>query len=548
MKSSIFCTILLILLTSLLTLCCQGRHQANVRSIEQTMELAQTDADSALQLLQGMDRTTFSDEETALFSLAYAMAQDKSGLDVHSDSMIRVPYNYFHTRPTHRHYGKCMYYMGKYYMLLDSIDESMVCFKEAIHASELQNDTANLCMAMEKYAMVATLRYPKSSLYYASKAVELYEKYSRATIPNLVLYMLNQAECYSFCGNQQKAIEIAQKTLKTIQKNGNQAVLASAYQDLSQLYCETGRVGEALALAKLSCNISPNPDRSKLLNLSECYLQNGQYENCQQILDSLTGKSDQANFDLFHRRLTIATLQGRIDMVMPLTDSVISYLEKMYVESAKEKEKYHASSLKQVQQLAYMQGQSSEYKTLFIWQILVSLLVLAFAYLIYIIRTKKIPLQLVQIKANSDRECEVKLKGKDIALQIRENEIMQQKESNELLKNYIVSKTKVIEKVRVLDSNGTKRIALDETDWEEMEHYLNAVHNGVVQRLRKKFPDFKEKDIQLLMLLKVGLSAKNMANIYCIQEKSIQQKLYVYKKKMGINGKDLSLREYLEAL
>ena len=70
MKSSFFCTFLFILLTSLLTLCCQGRHQANVRSIEQTMELAQTDADSALQLLKGMDRTTFSNEETALFSLA----------------------------------------------------------------------------------------------------------------------------------------------------------------------------------------------------------------------------------------------------------------------------------------------------------------------------------------------------------------------------------------------------------------------------------------------------------------------------------------------
>lgn len=69
-------------------------HGSN-QTIDIAYHLAAFAPDSALSLLQGMRGTTLSLEEQARYALVYTMAQDKSGLDVDNDSLLRAAYTYY---------------------------------------------------------------------------------------------------------------------------------------------------------------------------------------------------------------------------------------------------------------------------------------------------------------------------------------------------------------------------------------------------------------------------------------------------------------------
>ena len=48
------------------------------------------------------------------------------------------------------------------------------------------------------------------------------------------------------------------------------------------------------------------------------------------------------------------------------------------------------------------------------------------------------------------------------------------------------------------------------------------------------------------MLLRLGIPNASMAAIYNIEEKSIRQNLFLVKKKLGIDGKNISARKFIE--
>ncbi|MDO4209393.1 MAG: hypothetical protein Q4E44_06985, partial [bacterium] len=55
-----------------------------------------------------------------------------------------------------------------------------------------------------------------------------------------------------------------------------------------------------------------------------------------------------------------------------------------------------------------------------------------------------------------------------------------------------------------------------------------------------------DKDVQLFMLLRLQIPANRIASIYCISEKAVKQKLYLYKEKVGLEGEKTSLRAFIE--
>lgn len=111
--------------------------------------------DNALSLLQTLNRSRFSEVEAAHYALVYTLSQDKSGIDVSNDSLLRLAYNHYRTLPTDSLYSRCMYYMGKYYLLTDSAHAAAHCLHEAERAAAASCDTAVQCMALEKLSTLS---------------------------------------------------------------------------------------------------------------------------------------------------------------------------------------------------------------------------------------------------------------------------------------------------------------------------------------------------------------------------------------------------------
>ena len=143
--------IILLVLTVFLVTGCKEKHN---KAIDIAYQLTATVPDSALSVLNGVNQAKLGKAEMARYALVYTIAQDKSGLDVDNDSLLRTAYTYYNNREDDSLYAKCEYYMGKYYMLNDSTELALDCLQKAADVSEKNGDRYTQCMALEKYSRV----------------------------------------------------------------------------------------------------------------------------------------------------------------------------------------------------------------------------------------------------------------------------------------------------------------------------------------------------------------------------------------------------------
>lgn len=101
----------------------------------------------------------------------------------------------------------------------------------------------------------------------------------------------------------------------------------------------------------------------------------------------------------------------------------------------------------------------------------------------------------------------------------------------------------------ILDLKGEKKGEILKADeWKEIENFMQNADPGFLDRLQEKCPTLTKKDVQLMMLVRLRIPSKNIASVYGINEKSIKQKLFVYKSRVGLENEEMSLRDYIETL
>jgi len=125
--------IILLVLTVFLVTGCKDTHN---KAIDIAYQLTATAPDSALSVLNGVNQAKLSKAEMARYALVYTIAQDKSGLDVDNDSLLRTAYTYYNNREEDSLYAMCEYYMGKYYMLNNSTEKALKCLFNSIRVAE----------------------------------------------------------------------------------------------------------------------------------------------------------------------------------------------------------------------------------------------------------------------------------------------------------------------------------------------------------------------------------------------------------------------------
>ena len=78
-----------LLFVIVLSSCNDSRKLETIRQAEMLM---QEQPDSALRVLQTINRHSLRGKTLARYALIYSIAQDKSGLDVTNDSLLRIAY------------------------------------------------------------------------------------------------------------------------------------------------------------------------------------------------------------------------------------------------------------------------------------------------------------------------------------------------------------------------------------------------------------------------------------------------------------------------
>lgn len=499
------------------------------KQISVALSLVDRKPDSAISVLNGVDQFSLSDRNMAMFSLAYTIAQDKSGLDVDKDSLLRYAYNWYKDKPSDSLYAKCMYYMGKYYMLNDSSEKAINCFEQAVRKSKEDKDTVYLCFSLEKLSKVVRIYSPQKALPYARNVVRMYDKASKATIPNRIYSRLNLCQCLYMCNSINSALSLCHSTLRMAILYGDTFLISVVYQEMASYYSSLGKSVEALKCIKKSLNYKIQENEpSQKISLAWAYIDTDSLEQAEKVLRNLKVKSEMDRYTIYSLFADIAMKRKNIRVFMLNNDSARYALENMYKKSLQGKVQYYEIAIKNIRKQAILEQKTYLQEGFII--LLVIVLVFASLMVYYKFSYNK-----------KHKKLEIEMLEK-----LHKEEISHKNLQLTIMRNYLMKKVDISGKLQSFQKNEGLHILLDEKDWKELEEFLENADGMFVTRLKKEFPKLRKIDVRLMMLLRIKVPQKTLSDIFCISEKAIKQKLYLYKSKVGIEGKNLSLREWVE--
>ena len=161
------------------------------------------------------------------------------------------------------------------------------------------------------------------------------------------------------------------------------------------------------------------------------------------------------------------------------------------------------------------------------------------AFILYVYRQYK---QRAEWKIQSEQE------KREMEEKMYEEKMRHKEIQLSTMRSYLLKKINIAKRIEEIRGNKKEKVVLTEEDWKEIKMFVNNVEGNFISRLKKRFPKLSDEDIKFMILIRLKMSSKAMGLIYNISEKSIRQKLFVYKSKVGLERENnQSLRSFIEA-
>ena len=535
MRRSISFTILFFMMLLVLVSC----YQSYKRELGLAYMLAESKPDSALAFLNRINQGKLSDEDMAKYALTYYMAQDKSGLGVDNDSLIRIAYDWYGEHQDDSLYATSLYYMGKCYLLNDSMEQAKACLEKSYSISDSLHHLNVKCLALDKLIEVEEQLAPYKALEYAKALVKMYESMPNVSIYNKVAAHLRLGENFFYVDSLQQALEEEKKAYRLAIYVNDNDLLSSVKQNLASTFEEMGENDSCLFYAQQAYELQGASSFSCLLNLALAYISVDSIKQAFVLLNQATPKTAEDHYSVFYMKSKAAMKAQDYKKAKTFSDSACCYLQDMYRTASKAKISYYTSFLKKESERARIQGKAEMQRWVFGLIVLLGLILISFV--VYAYRSYR-KLSLARIA----HEQEIFSQKQQMMEKLHQEELTHRDVQLSVMRTYLLKKIEVVEKLNSSVPNESKHIVLSDNDWTELEVFLDSVEDLFVSRLKKVHPNLSNADVRLMMLLRLKLSQKTLASIYCVSEKAIKQKLFLYKDKVGIKNEHFSLRNYIE--
>ena len=532
MRRATFYVIWAFMMASVLVSC----HQSHKKELDLAYALAASKPDSALAFLNHIDQVKLSEEDMAKYALTYYMAQDKSGLDVDNDSLIRIAYDWYEEYQEDSLYATALYYMGKYFLLNDSMEQAKVCLEKSYSISDSLHNMSLKCLALDKLIEVEEQLAPYKALNDAKVLVKMYESMPNVTIYNKVAAHLRLGENFFYVDSLQQALKAEKNAYRLAMYADDKGLLSYVSQDLASTFEEIGEKDSCLFYARQAYNLNGTDRFSCQLMLASAYILADSIKQAFAVLKQATPKTAEGRYSVFYTRSQAASKAQDYRMAKTFSDSACCYLQEMYRTASKAKISYYSSFLVKESERAKMQGKAELQRWVFGLVVLLGLILISFVLYAYWSYRK---LSLARIAHEQEKQQMMEM--------LHQEELSHRDAQLTVMRNYLQKKIEVVEKLNSIVPNESKHIVLSDSDWTELEVFLDSVEDLFVSRLKQKHPNLSKADLRLMMLLRLKLSQKTLASIYCVSEKAIKQKLFLYKDKVGIKNEHFSLRNYIES-
>ena len=515
--------------------------------IDNMLAIVDTSPDSVLSILKNVSANNLDEEEYAKYALVYTWVLDKHGNDVSNDSLLRHAYIYYKEHANDKFHARCMYYMGKYYTIVDSIEQAEQCYNLAVESANRHKDCKTESFSYEKLSRLMAGHAPQKAEEYAIKAYDCYNKFNSRDSMNLVYLLLNVGYCSMQNNHSVQAKNKMKEALHISTLLNDSILISSSYQNLSVLYNFCGQKDSSLYAIRKAFEYLSHPNISCRQALVDALLSNNLINEAEEQLAEINPKTDIGIYSKLYKQHILSIKKKDEVKAVLFADSAYLCLEKMYSKELDAKSKYYQDFIHETQKK--VDAQRLAKNTGFI----ILLATIAIAFLIYVYFTYKRH-ALLKLKNEEEKnriklalEQELHKKETEYLKTMHEKEISNRDIQLKVIRDFLMKKISITQKIKQIKETPECRKLLQEDDWEELEVFLNSVDNMFVCRIKERFPLLTNKDVQLFMLLRLQIPANRIASIYCISEKAVKQKLYLYKEKVGLEGAKTSLRAFIES-
>ena len=511
----------------------------NADTIDRWMDAAGENPDSVLNLLNKFSKNNLDEEQMAKYALCYTIAQDKSGLDVADDSLIRIAFNYYADKLDDKLAAKCHYYMGKTLWIKNETAQATYCLITAADLAEQMADTAILCIANSKLSTILRETNPEEALVLARKAAEIYSVYTNRTIPNMIYSKLLYAESLLYVDSLNISLTIMQEALNEAIIYGDSAILANTYQDISVVTNLLGEYELSVHTAELSESYRTHTSYCSKAALAVAYINSGRINDFYSVWDSIIITDCSSQFKAY---IDYCKYVAEADSTSPAQTDITSWYHNMN-ESINDRDRICVQNARKMILLNKKYSAISDTNKKLLLVVLGFSIVLLFVLFGFFVFKKKnvtkninpdsastmshkpmTPCQSIESKTDSEYQEQLY----NIRLHVRS---LYPDVLNQILNSHI-------------DNKGNPR----KEDMSCLIGYLETADGRFITRLRKQYPALSDRDTYFIMLIRFGLKNKEIANIYSISEHSVQQRMFVCKKKLNISDPNLSLRSFVRSI
>ena len=500
--------------------------------------LVQEQPDSALHLLQTINRRSLSGENLARYALVYSMAQNKSGIDVASDSLLRIAYDYYTLHPEDSLYARCQYYMGRYYVLADSAKQGEDCFRTAARYAEERGEYYTLYLALNKLAREIRYADAARALEYSKQAYHIYSEHCPPIITNKILLLLEIGDACLLANKEDSALYYMDLSLAEANLAGDSSLIGGVLQEKSLVYTKLEDFPQALSLAKAAWEITPSKNINLASCLAGCYADADSARQARELYSAIVlGGNYEQKYLAYKNLATLAAKDKDATAFLAYSDSSYECMRKMYMQVLKTKSDYYQDLIRLQKENRLQEAELYHKRVVNISILMLLVIMLMTGIYIYIhIENRN--------KHKLEVERERHLLQEQLAREQHKREMEYKNSQLFLMREMVMEKYNFHKRFEEQNKSG-KHITFTPKDWNEISDFLNVTSDGFLQRLKLAYPKLRDKDYQFCMLVRLGFSIKNLSNIYGIAETSMKQKLNTYKKLLDIPDKSASFKQFI---
>ena len=519
------------LLICLLLACCGRQANETIRRAELLM---QDEPDSALHMLQTVDRHDLSGESLARYALVYSIAQDKSGIDVANDSLLRIAYNYYSCHPEDSLYARSQYYMGIYYIMVDSTKLSEDCLRTAARYAEERGEYYTLYLALNRLATQVRYSDAALALEYSKKALRVYSEHCPPIVTNKILLIKDIGDACMLCNKEDSALYYMDIALAEAMATGDSTLIGAVFQDKSLLYTKLDDYPQALSLVKAAWDISPEKNINLASRLADCYADADSALQARELYAAIIRIGNYEQKYLAYKNLASLSARDKDETsFLAYSDSAYECMEAMYMQILKTKSDYYQDLIRLEKENRQQEAEIYHKRIFILCSLLLLTVVVMIGVYIYI-----------NVKNKAKREREQHLLREQFAREQHTRELEHKNARLAMMRKMVIEKYNFHQRVEELNKSG-RHITLAPEDWKEISAFLSVTGDGFPERLKKSYPKLRDRDYQFCMLVRLGFSIKSLANIYGIAEASLKQKLVAYKERLDIPDKSMSFKQFI---